>query len=111
MIDNRNASVDDATMVAMGYAPGSGRGLYESATYTCSHCNFVVVIEPKRTRERGYCRKCAQRVCDACDAIKAKTFECLPMKKLADDVQEAAAMGANVESVINDWEQSRILLK
>lgn len=111
LIDNRNAPVDDATMVAMGYAPGAGRGLYESATYTCSHCNYVVVIEPKRTRERGYCRKCDQRICDACTAILAKTFECLPMKKLADDVLEAAALGANVEGVINNWEQSRILLK
>lgn len=110
-IDNRNAPVDDATMIAAGYAPGSGRGLYESATYTCSHCNYVVVIEPKRTRERGYCRKCDQRICDPCALIASKTFECLPMKKLADDVQEAAAVGANVESVIHNWEQSRILLK
>lgn len=110
-IDNRHAPVDDATMVALGYVPGSGRGVYESATYTCSHCNCVVVIEPKRTRERGYCRKCDQRICDPCNALKAMNFECLPMKKLADDVQEAAAVGANVESVINTWEQSRILLK
>lgn len=110
-IENNHAPVDDATMVAAGYVPGSGRGRYESATYTCSHCNYVVVIEPKRTRERGYCRKCDQRVCDGCAYIMAKTFECLPMKKLADDVQEAAATGVNVESVITNWEQSRILLK
>ena len=110
-LDNRHAPVDDATMIAAGYVPGAGRGLYESATYTCSHCNYVVVIEPARTRPRGYCKKCDQRICDGCEAIKAVTFECLPMKKLADDVQEAAAVGANVESVINTWEQSRILLK
>lgn len=106
-IDNRNAPVPDDVMVSMGYAPGSGRGVYESATYTCSHCNRVVVIEPKRTRERGYCRKCSQRVCDPCNELKAKTFECLTVKEIADIVQESAERQADVSSIILPWENSR----
>ncbi len=90
LVDNRNTpGIDDATMVAMGYPVGAGRGLYESATYTCSHCNAVVVMEPLRTRERGYCRKCSQRVCDGCATVMAKTFECRPMTQIVDEILEA----------------------
>lgn len=91
LIDNRQSQgIDDATMVAMGYPVGAGRGLYESATYTCSHCHAVVVIEPKRTRERGYCRGCSRQICDGCNKVKAKTFECNSMQKIIDDVLESA---------------------
>lgn len=89
-IDNRNnPGVDDATMVRMGYEPGAGRGLYESATYTCNHCNAVVVIEPKRTRERGFCRKCSHKICDACATIMAQTFECKTMAQVIDETLES----------------------
>ena len=108
LVDNRNGpGVDDATMVALGYPVGAGRGMYESATYTCSHCNAVVVIEPRRTRERGYCRKCSQRICDSCEALKAQNFECLTVKELADIVQESAERHADVQSIILPWEKSR----
>lgn len=91
LIDNRNTpGISDAEMVAAGYPVGAGRGLFESATYTCSHCHAVVVIEPKRTRERGFCRGCQQRVCDGCATVMAKTFECRSMAKLIDEVMEAA---------------------
>lgn len=106
-VDNRNAPVDDATMVAAGYPVGAGRGMYESATYTCSHCNRVVVIEPKRTRERGYCRKCSQRICDPCNELKAKNFECITVKEIIDHVQESAERQADVSSIILPWEKQR----
>ncbi len=89
-MDNRvSQGVPDATMVALGLPVGAGRGLYESATYTCSHCNAVVVIEPKRTRERGYCRKCNSRVCDACETARALTFECKTMTEIVEETLEA----------------------
>lgn len=89
-IDNRNsAGVPDDVMVAMGFPVGAGKSLYESATYTCNHCNAVVVIEPKRTRERGYCRKCSSRICDACETLRAQTFECKTMDEIVDETLEA----------------------
>lgn len=42
----------------------SGGELQEFKTFTCAHCNCVVVMHPKRTRSRGYCRKCHALVCD-----------------------------------------------
>lgn len=100
-IDNRNSpGVPDSQMIPLGYVAGAGKGLYESATYTCSHCNRVVVIEPKRTRERGYCRKCSSRVCDPCTAIMASTLECRTMKQVIDEALELAVKQAAPASTI-----------
>jgi phage terminase large subunit GpA-like protein len=94
MIDNRNSpGVSDDIMVAQGMPVGSGMGMYESATYTCSHCNSIVVIEPKRTRDRGFCRKCSQRICDGCTTVMALTLECVPMSMKIDLALEQAIKG------------------
>lgn len=68
----------------------SGGTLEESATVTCSHCQRVVVLNPLRTRERHYCRKCDHYICDnpACH------FECVPIQKIFDDLKERAIKGA-----------------
>lgn len=64
----------------------SGEGMLESATVTCSHCQRIVVLNPDRSRQRGYCRKCDHYICDnpACN------FECVPLNKILDDLQEKA---------------------
>lgn len=36
----------------------------ENATLTCCHCQAQVIINPLRTRERNFCRKCYAYVCD-----------------------------------------------
>lgn len=64
---------------------GAGQ-LYESATVTCSHCNRVVILNPERTRPRGYCRKCDHYVCDnpACNS------KCTPFEEIIEQLQEQA---------------------
>ena len=90
MIDNRNSEgIPDGLVVASGLPVGAGHGLYESATYTCAHCQSIVVIEPKRTRERAFCTSCAQRICDACGIIRSKTMECKTFVQMIDELQEA----------------------
>jgi len=42
--------------------------LMEAPTYTCPHCGTVVIINPRRTRERSYCQKCDNYICDNCEA-------------------------------------------
>jgi hypothetical protein len=71
-------------------------GLFESATITCAHCHAVVVLNPQRTRERGYCRKCDHYVCDnpGCNV------GCTPMNKILDEAQEAAALQEQRGSII-----------
>jgi hypothetical protein len=92
VIDNRQSpGMADEAQVAAGLPAGSGRGLFESATATCNHCQATVVLNPKRDRERGYCRKCDSYICDACEVLRARTFECKPFAKFADEYLEAAA--------------------
>lgn len=101
LIDNRHSQgVPDEVMVAQGMPVGAGKGLFESATFTCSHCNAVVVLNPKRTRERGYCRKCSQCICDLCTARMALTLECKPMAQIIDEALEAAVKQAEPASSI-----------
>lgn len=90
-IDNRNSQgVPDSTMMSLGLPLQSGHGLFETATYTCGHCHATVIIEPKRTRERGYCAPCDRRICDPCNLIRAQTMACASMERTIEQVQEAA---------------------
>lgn len=91
-VDNRNSpGVDDALLVKLGYPVGAGKGLFEAATYTCSHCNSIVIIEPKRTRERAVCTGCGQRICDACSVTKQQTMVCYSMAQKIDELRERDA--------------------
>lgn len=58
----------------------------ESPTVTCAHCGTIVMLNPQRTRARGYCPKCDSYVCDnpACNA------ECAPLSKTLDLAESAA---------------------
>jgi hypothetical protein len=68
------ADLDKLGMV--GPAVGEGQKL-ELKTFTCSHCQGVVIMNPERTRERASCHKCYARICDKC----AATGECSPFEK------------------------------
>ena len=108
MIDNRNSpGVPDEVLVKQGLPPGAGQGLYESATYTCSHCQSVIVMEPKRTRPRAYCGKCDQRICDACEFIRTQTLECHTMNRVIDNVLELASRGLDPEPAFPLFAQTK----
>lgn len=53
---------------------------YESATATCCHCQSIVILNPQRTRARGFCSKCNGYTCDnpACNV------ECRPFWEMID---------------------------
>ena len=70
--------------------------LMESATVTCCHCQVVVVLNPLRTRPRGYCQKCDRYVCDnpVCNR------ECSPFEKVLDQAQEYALKGLALPSQV-----------
>ena len=65
------------------------RGLFESATVTCSHCQRQVILRPDRSRERGYCPKCDHYVCDSCEVVRIATGECRTFKQIMDDHEKA----------------------
>ena len=61
---------------------------FESAINTCGHCSCVIVLNPNRTRERGWCSKCDRYVCDGCAYILHLTLECKNIKKTIETVYE-----------------------
>jgi hypothetical protein len=77
----------------------AGGGAVESPTITCSHCHRVVVLNPLRTRERGYCPKCDNYICDECEAVRvARGFECLPMTQVFDELENRIIKDGTMDS-------------
>jgi len=90
LIDSRGTpGLTDEQVAEAGLPPGAGRGAFEAPTFTCSHCQFVVVMNPKRNRERAYCAGCDHLICDGCGARKAAGAACKTFKQLVDEMQEA----------------------
>ncbi len=58
--------------------PVPGNTLAELDTWTCAHCNAIVLKNPDRTKPREVCRKCMKVVCDN------HALWCEPFEKLAD---------------------------
>lgn len=69
--------------------PGGQR--FERDHAQCSHCQRTVILEPLRTRDRGYCPKCYHYICDECESIRVKSLVCVPFVKQIDLVQEHVA--------------------
>ena len=70
-----------------------GGSMFESATLTCSHCQRQVILNPDRSRARGYCPKCDHYVCDACEAVRAQTGTCYTFKQRMDDFENSVLKG------------------
>jgi hypothetical protein len=88
LLDNRNSPgvpvelAPDALIVPGGMT-------YESATFTCSHCHTIVIINPLRSRPSDRCFSCNHRICPGCHAA-LQTSTCMPMAKVFDLLQTAA---------------------
>ena len=97
LIDHtQSPGVPDAIVVAQGLPAGAGRGKFESASFTCSHCEAIVVLNPDRSRARGYCRKCDHYVCDGCEAARVLSGgECYPYKAKVKDALEDIDKGGD----------------
>jgi hypothetical protein len=87
LIDHRNSpGVPDAIVQPLGLPLGAGRGVFEAATYTCKHCQRIVVMNPDRKRERAYCRGCDHLICDPCGAERARTLQCRTFEQVIDQI-------------------------
>ena len=91
LIDHRNSpGLPSELLAKMKMPPESGRGVFEGPTYTCGHCQAMVLINSLRTRERHVCRGCMHVICDVCADEKARTLQCKPFNQRADEVLIAA---------------------
>jgi NAD-dependent SIR2 family protein deacetylase len=65
----------------------AGFRLHEYDTYTCSHCNRVVVMNPERKRERYKCRGCEHHICDECAALRTAGAPCRTITQWFDEIR------------------------
>ncbi len=96
-VDHRNSPgirPEDVAHVPGLVAVGAGQH-YERDTKQCTHCQRTIVLEPLRTRERGYCPKCYHYICDHCEAIRVKSGACVPMAQVMDLALERAVLYEN----------------
>ena len=49
----------------------------ELPSYTCVHCDRVIILNPERTRARNQCRKCMKIICDSAGCVVG----CNPFQK------------------------------
>ena len=87
---SQTQGVPEELVIASGLPPGAGRGLFEAPTFTCSHCQAVVVLNPARNRERAYCRGCDHQICDACGVLRANGAKCKTFKQVIDEALDQA---------------------
>ena len=91
LIDHRAGPGISAEQAARaGLPPGSHCGIFEAPTYTCRHCQRVVVINPLRTRDREYCPGCNHYICDDCGRVRSHTGRCLTFEQAMYEMQLAA---------------------
>lgn len=77
-------------LLSGGDARGDGPDI-ERDTFSCAHCNAVVVVEPLTIPE-GFCLACQKHVCDPCKAILARTQKCVPFERRLEAVERRAQL-------------------
>ena len=103
LLDHSNGpGLTDAELAWLypGLPPGAGYQRFETPTYTCSHCMSIVVLNPKRTRDRAYCSKCDAYICDACGVAYGLDKTCRSMRRALEEAQEQAALAEQRGSII-----------
>ena len=73
---------------------------FEADTYTCSHCQAVVVMNPERKRERYKCRGCNHHICDNCAAIRQAGGPCKTMSQIVDEYLEMVERQTNSDLIV-----------
>ena len=73
---------------------------FEADTYTCSHCQVVVIMNPARVRERYKCNGCSHHICDNCAAEIATGKPCHTMQQTVDELLEQALRPSDSGSLI-----------
>lgn len=96
VIDHRASPGLTAEDVGTFDTPTVPKGtLYESAVAVCGHCSYAIILEPKRTRERGWCSKCDRYLCDDCSRVLATTLQCRSIKQQIDQLHDLAERGSS----------------
>lgn len=95
LIDHRDSPGISAELAAQtGMNPVPAGMKFESATVNCHVCQVLVVLNPKRTRSRGYCPRHDRYTCDTCEAVRVRTGVCKSFNEIIDEIVDKKAKGA-----------------
>jgi hypothetical protein len=100
LIDHRaSPGVSAETMISQGLPHDAGRAdhVWESATVTCNHCERQVILNPDRSRPRGFCKACEHYLCDECESERFLGRRCYPFKAKVKDYLEMVDRGFTPE--------------
>lgn len=78
-------------------------GTFERDTFTCQHCNFVVII-PLRCDPAdagGFCRLCSCLICPKC----VKLNKCTPIEKMIESMEA----GHLARKQLAEWEKTPVV--
>lgn len=92
LVDHRESpgiSQEDVAPGYVGLLVGKGQK-FESGFVCCSHCQSEIILNPLRTRDRGYCPKCDRYICDSCAAELHRLGVCRTWAQVVDEIYEAA---------------------
>jgi hypothetical protein len=78
----------------------TGKLHFEADTYTCRHCERVVVLNPERKRERYKCSGCNHHICDDCQALRFTGAPCKTYAQFIDELREQEARQPEPGSII-----------
>lgn len=59
-------------------------GTREYDTFTCAHCNGIVIVRAAEPMPGGYCCLCNKPICERCEAIGT----CTPFEKKLDMMEK-----------------------
>ena len=94
-VDHRNSpgiSAEQAASVGSKLVVPGGTVL-KTPTMQCSHCQYTIILNPKRDRSRGYCRSCDHDICDRCSLLMKLGHPCVPFIKIVEQFHSKAAKG------------------
>lgn len=80
---------------AGGYLLVTGPGgTAEADTFTCCHCQQVVIVPPKAAPADagGWCWRCSKPICSSC----AASGECTPFEKRLERLEASARLRAAI---------------
>ncbi|HET7619144.1 MAG TPA: hypothetical protein VFK20_11590 [Vicinamibacterales bacterium] len=96
LIDHRNSPGLTPEDLAGFDAPAvAGGQTLESAIYVCGHCQYTVLKNPDRTRDREWCPGCDTYICDECAAVRRLTLSCNDVNRRIDAIGEALEQGVS----------------
>jgi len=75
-----------------------GKAPIENDTFTCNHCNGIVVVPPGTVAITvgATCLACMKQICEPCAKVMDRTLKCRPFEKRLEEMESRARFRKSV---------------